>query len=77
VLLLNGKRLDISGAPFSRRITNSLGCDRGCLCLVEFWETGSLVRSNSGPELKIWGREGRQVWVEVKKPQPKWSGLRN
>jgi len=38
--------------------------------LLRFWKAGSLVRSYSGPEVKIVGREGRQIGVEKKKPQP-------
>jgi hypothetical protein len=49
------------------RMSNSLGWVCGCSDLLRYRKTGSKVRSYSGPEVKIWGRERE---AETKKPQP-------
>ena len=52
---------------------NSLGCERECFVLLEFWETGQVVRSHSGPEVKILGVAGGEACGNEKAPT--WGGL--
>ena len=43
------------------RLEYSLQYERRCFVLLGFWKAGSLARSYSGPEVEIWGWEGKQV----------------
>ena len=56
------------GKIIAAQKSNSLGYERGCSVLLEFWKAGRRVRSRSGPEVKIWGGEGRQFCGNEKAP---------
>jgi hypothetical protein len=68
VLLVNGNLLDMVVLLSDPRLCNSLCYERECLKNLEFWKAVLLVRSYSGPDVKIWGEGGEAELIKRQAP---------